>query len=138
MTIVESLRDYLKEFTCLSVLDDQINVNYVDESNFSIEEIPVAPILTRYVDGSTKRQFQFAFTKRYPYSSEVMQNLENSSFYEVFSDELEAKNRNGSLPTLKDGLEPLKLEVISSSFVLSSTETEALYQIIIRFVYRKE
>lgn len=138
MKIIEAIKDYLSNLECMSTFDNAINVNYLagEYDNFSIEEIPCNPIVKKYLDSTAIRQFQFVFCSREPYSAEVLQNLENSTFYEDFADEIESKNNNGILPLLENG-ESLKIEVISSAYTVDTEEDTAMYQINLNFKYKK-
>ena len=55
-------------------------------------------IIKRYVDGSSVRQFEFIFASRESYGQEVLQNIENSGFYEHFADWIEEKNKASEFP----------------------------------------
>ena len=89
MKIIESIRNYISKLDCMSTFENAINANYLggEADNFSIEEVPCKPVLKKYLNGSTKRQFQFAFCSREPYGAEIIQNIDNSGFYEDFTDE---------------------------------------------------
>ena len=135
--IIDSIRDYIGGLDCLQEFENAINVNYLDDitSSFSIEEIPCNPVVKKYTDGSTKKQYQFAFCGREPYSQEILQNIENSSFYEKFAREIETKNTKGDLPILDTKLEATNIEVISNAYTLSVTEDTSMYQIQIKLNY---
>lgn len=139
MKIIEAVRKYISELDCMKVFDNAININYLaDETDsFSIEEIPVNPIVKKYVDGSSIRQFQFVFCSREPYGAEILQNIENSSFYEDFAEEIEKKNNKGVLPLLTENLEARSIEVLSNAYTVSVTEDTALYQINLNLKYYK-
>lgn len=138
MKIIEAIRKYIGDLECMSTFESAINVNYLagEVDSFSIEEVPCNPIVQRYLDGTAIRQFQFVFCSREPYGSEILQNIENSTFYEDFADEIESKNNEGILPLLANG-ESLKIEVISSAYTVSVTEDTSMYQINLNFKYRK-
>lgn len=138
MKIIEALRDYIGKMNCMSTYTSAINVNYLDGvvDSFSIEEIPTIPILKRYTGGKAKRQFQFVFSSREPYSNEILQNIENSSFYEDFANEIESKNNADDLPVVT-GVESLSIEVTSSAYTVSTEENTLMYQINLNFKYRK-
>ena len=139
MKIIESIRNYIGELDCMQIFDNAINVNYLDSEadSFSIEEVPCNPIIKKYLDGSSVRQYQFIFCSREPYSSEIVQNIENSSFYEDFADEIENKSNNDILPILDSKLEAIALEVISTGYTVSVTEDTSMYQINLKFKYKK-
>ena len=136
--IIESIREYIGNLSCMSTFTNAININYLsdDDDSFSIEEVPSQPILKKYVDGSSIRQYQFIFTSKEPYSEEILQNLDNSSFYEDFANEIEEKNNKGDLPLL-DNLEARSIEVTSSPYCVRVTEDKAIYQINLNLKYFK-
>lgn len=137
MNIIESIREYISDLDCMATFE--INVNYLDGENdsFSIEEVPCNPIIKKYLDGSTLRQYQFVFCGREPYGAEILQNIENSTFYEDFANEIEEKNNNDVLPTL-EGMEATSLEITSNAYTVSVTEDTAMYQINLNLKYYKK
>lgn len=136
--IIESVREYIQNLSCLSTFNNAINVNYLsdDDNSFSIEEVPSQTILKKYVDGSSLRQYQFIFTSKESYSEEILQNIDNSSFYEDFANEIEEKNSKCDLPVL-DNLEARSIEVTSSPYCVRVTEDKAIYQINLNLKYFK-
>ena len=137
MNIIEAIREYISDLDCMATFE--INVNYLDGENdsFSIEEVPCNPIIKKYIDGSTLRQYQFVFCGREPYGAEILQNIENSTFYEDFANEIEEKNNNDVLPTL-EGMEATSLEITSNAYTVSVTEDTAMYQINLNLKYYKK
>lgn len=140
MKIIESIRNYISDLKCMSTFENAINANYLGGAadNFSIEEVPCKPVLKKYLDGSTKRQFQFAFCSREPYGAEIIQNIDNSGFYEDFTDEIESKNNEDILPIGVDNIEPISIEVTSSAYVVATDEDTAMYQINLVYKYFKK
>lgn len=139
MKIIEAIREYISSLECMKTFDNAINVNYLsdDDYSFSIEEVPCEPIIKRYIDGSTERQYQFVFTSKEPYSEEILQNIENSSFYEDFANEIENKNFKKELPLLEGNLETRSLKVTSSPYCVKATEDKAIYEINLNLKYFK-
>jgi hypothetical protein len=139
MKIIESIRNYIGNLNCMTAFENAINANFLDGEidSFSIEEIPSNPIVKKYTDGSTLRQFQFAFCSREPYGQEIIQQIENSSFYEDFSNEIESKNNQGILPIGVNSIEPIELKIASSAYVVATEEDTAMYQINLNFKYLK-
>ena len=137
--IIEAVREYIGNLDCISTFNTAINVNYLadDDNSFSIEEVPAQPIAKKYVDGSSIRQYQFVFTSKEPYSEEILQNIDNSSFYEDFANEIEEKNNKGDLPLL-EGLEARSIEVTSTPYCIKATEDKAIYEINLNLKYFKE
>lgn len=137
--IIDGLRDYIRKCPCLEKFNNavRVNVNYLadDTTTYTIEEVPTEPILKKYLDGSSKRQYNFIFASREPYGSDVLQNIANSGFYEEFVNWIE---NNEELPILGNNLEALKVEVLTSAYVIAVTEDTARFQIQARLVYLKK
>ena len=105
---------------------------------YAIETGIFEPILRRYVNGDTERQYQFNFGSREFYSMDRIQNIQNSAFYEEFADWVEEQNRNENFPELPDGCEPRSLEVLSPGYIYDGSMRNARYQIQLRLTYYKE
>lgn len=140
--IIKSLRDYIRTCPHLDTFNNaiRVNVNYLepDADTYSIEEVPIEPILKKYVNGDSIRQYAFIFTSREPYGIDVLQNIDNSGFYEKFADWIENKNDNEILPLLDNGLEPLEIKVTSTGYAFAVTEDTAQFQIQLRLKYFKK
>lgn len=141
MTIIESIRDYL--LTC-PYLEELANVNVdflpADPTTYSIEQTPTEPIIKKYLDGTTDRQFTFVFACRMFYSDERMNNITNSGFFEKFQNWLYDNSENDILPILDKGMRAERIEAISSGYLfdISGDLTNARYQIQCRLLYEKE
>lgn len=139
--IIKALRDYIRTFKCLETFNNaiRVNVNYQEENpnTYSIEEVPIEPIIKRYVNGDSIRQYAFIFTSREPYGIDVLQNIDNSGFYEKFANEVEEKNKDDIFPLLDNGLEPLEIKVTSTGYAFAVTEDTAQFQIQLRLKYFK-
>ena len=111
-TIIDKIRKYIA--TCPYLKDGKIGVDYLDnkETAYSIEPIPIKPIHSDFIDGSGTEQYAFVFASRESYGSETVQNMLNSSFYELFSKWIKQNNRNGILPEIKTG------EILKANSVL--------------------
>ncbi len=140
--IIESLRNYIRTCPYLDTFNNaiRVNVNYLEPSpdTYSIEEIPIEPILKRYVNGDSIRQYAFIFTSREPYGVDVLQNIDNSGFYEKFADWIESNNDNGIFPILDTGLEPQEIKVTSTGYAFAVTEDTAQFQVQMRLKYLKK
>lgn len=140
--IIQGIRNYMRGLKCLDTFNNaiRVNVNYLEPSpdTYSIEEIPIEPILKRYVNGDSIRQYAFIFTSREPYGADVIQNIDNSGFYEKLADEIESNNDNEIFPILENGLEPLEIKVTSTGYAFAVTESTAEYQIQLRLKYLKK
>jgi hypothetical protein len=139
--IIKALRDYIRTCPHLDTFNNaiRVNVNYLEPEadTYSIEEVPIEPILKKYVNGDSIRQYAFIFTSREPYGIDVLQNIDNSGFYEKFADWIENQNNNEIFPLLDNGLEPLEIKVTSTGYAFAVTEDTAQYQINLRLKYFK-
>ncbi len=140
--IIDSLRNYIRQCPHLDTFNNaiKVNVNYLEPSpdTYSIEEIPVEPILKKYINGDSIRQYAFIFASREPYGADVLQNIDNSGFYERFASWIESNNDNELFPTLDTGLEALEIKVTSTGYAFGVTESTAEYQIQLRLKYLKK
>lgn len=137
--IIDSLRTYIRQCPYLDTFNNaiRVNVNYLEPSpdTYSIEEIPAEPILKKYVNGDSIRQYAFIFTSREPYGADVLQNIDNSGFYERFAEWIE---NNDTLPVLDNGLEALEIKVTSTGYAFAVTEDTAQFQIQLKLKYFKK
>ena len=121
--IIESIRNYMRNLECLDTFNNaiRINVNYLEPNTdtYSIEEVPVEPIVKKYINGDSIRQYAFIFTSREPYGVDVLTNIDNSGFYEKLADEIEKNNNNEIFPLLGDGSEPLEIKVTSTGYAFA-------------------
>lgn len=140
--IIKSLRDYIRTCPHLDTFNNaiKVNVNYLEPNidTYSIEEVPIDPILKRYINGDSIRQYAFIFTSREPYGIDVLQNIDNSGFYEKFADWIETQNNNEIFPLLDNGLEALEIKVTSTGYAFAVTEDTAQFQIQLRLKYFKK
>ena len=140
--IIDSVRNYMRNLKCLDTFNNaiRVNVNYLEPNadTYSIEEVPVEPIVKKYVNGDSIRQYAFIFTSREPYGADVLTNIDNSGFYEKLADEIEKNNNNEILPLLGDGMESLEIKVTSTGYAFAVTEDTAQFQIQLRLKYFKK
>lgn len=140
--IIDALRNYIRMCPHLDTFNNaiKVNVNYLEPNTdtYSIEEVPINPIVKKYVNGDSIRQYAFIFTSREPYGIDVLQNIDNSGFYEKFADWIEVQNDNEIFPLLDNGLEPLSIEVTSTGYAFAVTEDTAQFQIQLRLKYFKK
>ncbi|MDU1313937.1 MAG: chloramphenicol resistance protein [Clostridium septicum] len=140
--IIKALRDYIRTCPHLDTFNNaiKVNVNYLEPyaDTYSIEEVPIEPIVKKYVNGDSIRQYAFIFTSRKPYGVDVLQNIDNSGFYEKFADWIEDNNNNDIFPLLDNKLEPLEVKVTSTGYAFAVTEDTAQFQIQLKLKYFKK
>ena len=135
MTVIESLREWLKGYSKLS---GRFDVDFLDDKagTYSIDTIPCEEVLKEYLGGSTRKQFQFAVSSRRFYEQNISQNLENLQFFEDLTAWVEKKARARELPVMDNGRTPLKIVVTSTAYpFIISEDGKARYQLQMRLEY---
>lgn len=137
-SIIKSLEEYFLK--CDMLKDGCLRVDFLGEKpiEYAIEVLPCDPIIKKYTNGDSVRQYLFAFGSKEFYSQERQQNIENSAFYERFSEWVENQNKSGNLPELPDGMEAQGIYAVSSGYLFGESKTSARYQIQLRLEYFKE
>lgn len=141
--MLEQIRNYL--LTCpLLKSDSRVGVEYLDNeaTNYSIEEgIGYDPVISTYIDMSSRRKFLFSLTSREFFGqSEIEQNIANSKFYQDFYEWLEENTLNGILPNLDDDKSPESITALTGGYIMSVDEgmKKARYVIQCQLIYEKK
>lgn len=135
--MIEKIKDYFIQNIQLAQEFENILVDFIgDEAiTYTIEPIPVEPVIRPYTDGSSLRQYVFQFGSREYYDNGVAQNIENLDFYERFKNEIETKNKNGILPDV-EGIQ--SIECLTDGTIQDVQNGTAKYIIQMRITYIKE
>lgn len=137
-SIIQGIADYL--LTCPLLKDgvfrcDALGTGAVE---YAVETGIFTPVLRRFVNGDSERQYQFNFTSREFYSMDRLQNIENTEFYENFAAWIEENNRNGIFPDMPSGCYPQEINILSPGYLFDASMQNARYQIQLQLVYYKE
>lgn len=132
---ITKLREYL--FTVVSEINEnvqQINADMLsnDIDNYSLDKIPTSTTVVRWINGKKRCRDLYSFRSRNKYSQEVINNLENIGFYEMFEKIIEDNNREKKLPEIS-GIE--SIECLNCGTLKSSTTNTAEFDIQIQIVY---
>lgn len=136
MTILDSLKEWFA--TCPLLADNSISVDYLDkdvDTSINLDTVPTNPIIQKFVDGGSKRQFTFVLASCEPWGNDVIQNLENNGFYEELQKWIES---NTDLPVLDQDKKALYVEALTYGYLMSNDSDRAYYQIQLRLVYFQE
>ena len=137
--IIEKIREY---FLNCPILDEyaKLNIDFlgVEPTQYTIEGQPVNPVIQKYVDGGALKQYVFVFGSREYYGADALQNIENSGFYERFSNWLDEQSEKGNLPKLEGGKKALKIEALTTGYLFNASEDSARYQIQCRLIYYED
>lgn len=141
MSLIESIKNFIADCPYLEDMKS-LNVDFLNDENnsISVEETPTDTVIEEYIDGSSERQFTFVIAARLHYSEEVRNNIDNSGLFENVQNWLEECTNSDTLPTLDEGLIPLKIEALSNGYLfgLGGDLASARYQIQCRLIYNKE
>lgn len=140
MTVIESIQTFISNCPYINEFNKVINIDYLLEnaSLHSIESISVSPIIQKYINGDSIRQYVFTFSSKESYGQDMIQKLQNSGFSEYFSDWLEEQTIEGNLPVLSEGKESRKIETITTEYAFKTEVDKAKYQIQCRLIYFEE
>ena len=136
-SLIDSIRRFI--MTCPFLQDGRVDVDYIgEEMGYSIDPLPCDPIVQRYTDGGAKKQFQFAFTSQEEYDQDARINIENSGFFQKFSEWLEEQDFTGTFSELEAGKIPVSLETLNSGYLYDVNGINAKYRIECRLIYAQE
>ena len=139
MSIIESIREFISGCPLLKngVL---LNVDRLGDTEieYTVDGEITNPILRRYTDGSSLRQFNFVFASRESYGADTLQNIANSGFYENFANWIEKQSNAKNLPKLDKYRIPQYIEAQSDSYIFDTDDSTARYQIQLKFVYYQD
>ena len=135
MTIIEAVRKYLEG--CPLLNGGKLNVDFLPEeaATYSVDVVPVKPVVKAYLDGSSKRQFLFVFATRAYYGDHIRQQLDNLCLFEAFEEWVDKQNRVRHFPDLGNGRTVQKMEVTTSGYVFAPDTDTARYQIQCKLSY---
>lgn len=135
--MVDKLRQYFIEHTTLEEGFKNILADFLgdDATDYTIETIPIDPILRQYADGSYLGQLTFQFGSREFYDDSDNQNIDNLGFYERFQQEIEYNNEHNILPNI-EGIQ--SIECLSNGTIQDIENKTAKYIIQMRITYFRD
>ena len=111
MTRADKLRLYI-----FNILDEllkskeyKINTNFLDKDieNYSLDKLPVSPVVSIWIDDSGVYRDVYNFRSRKVYGADVIDNLSNIGFFEEFERKIYKNNKNKILPEI-EGIESIE------------------------------
>lgn len=117
-----------------------IKADYCNEDaiSYCVETSAKAKEIETYVDGSQVLQLSFAFSSKEVMSDYDDINVENTVFYEKFSDWVEEQNNARNLPKLEGNLSSISVKTVSHGYVVQSEADRGRYQIQMVLKYLKK
>lgn len=125
---------YMREFEQLFPV---VELDILGESptTYMVESTPAEPVLKRYANGDTERQYVFSLCSREFYGAP--ENVDTSEFYENFSDWLDTCTKEGKLPDLKGSLISKSIRATTEGYLYDTQEQKCQYRIQCQFIYYK-
>lgn len=137
-TRVSKLRTYLLDIidNLLTDTDYQINADMLSNhfNNYSLDKIPTASTVETWITGNAIYRDVFSFRSRNRYSQDVLNNLLNVGFFEIFEQKINSNNEEGILPDI-NGIETIKC--LNCGTMISAETGTAEFDIQIQIEYRK-
>lgn len=135
MTIIEAVREFI--LTCPLVDGQLLRIDFLPEeaATYSVDVTPTEPVVKKYMDGSSVRQFLFTLATRSYYDDYYRQQIDNLAFFERFTDWIEAQDSTGQFPELGEGKRPLRIRVTTSGYLFAPENETARYQIQCSLIY---
>ena len=136
---ITKLRTYL--FSIIDTLTTdknyQINADMLDNdiNNYSLDKIPTSSTIQKWINGIEIHKDIFSFRSRKSYSQDVINNLSNIGFFEIFESIIKSNNKKGVLPDI-EGIE--SIECLNCATMLSADTNTAEFDIQIQITYREE
>lgn len=138
--MIDSIREYIAKCPYLKEYVE-INVDYLKDKVVAYSVNPSVgfdPVVSEDIVGNQEKQFLFTFDSKLYWNSEVQNNIDNSKFYEDFSNWLEENNKKGIFPALNEGEYPTKIQALTNGYIFATNSDEAIYRIQCKFEYMKE
>ena len=138
-TRIAKLRTYL--FSIIDTLTTdksyQINANMLDNdiNNYSLDKIPTASTVSKWVNGVEIHRDVYSFRSRMAYSQDTINNLLNIGFFEKFESIIKSNNKKGILPEI-NGIQ--NIECLNCGTMNSSDTSTAEFDIQLQITYREE
>lgn len=134
---ISKLRDYL--FNVVAEINNsykQINADFLsdDINNYSLDKIPTQSEVESWIVGGTLHKDVFSFRSRMAYSADVITNIENIGFYELFEKTIRQRNNANILPDI-EGIETIKC--LNCGTLNNANTQTAEFDIQIQIEYRE-
>ena len=134
---VTKLRAYLMDIiTELIGQYGEMNINFLsnEPNNYSLDKIPVAREVEKWIISDTIYRDVYSFRSRMNYSADTMSNIENIGFYETFEKIIKQKNNAGNLPDI-EGIESIRC--MNCGTMTNANTNTAEFDIQIQIEYRE-
>lgn len=138
MMMLSRLKTYISGYSHLTT-GAPLWVDYLggEPTGYAIIPLPGTKVVETYLDGSSLREYPFAFQSM-ELTADEAERLDNNGFFEAFADWLESQSYSGTLPTLAAGKTPVSIEALGWAFIYESGESQtAIYRIQCKLTYEQ-
>jgi len=136
MSVIGGIQTFIKTYSGLSNIGVWID-KVGPEIEVGIIPIPGQRIVEENIDGSSIREYPFAL-QTCVLTADDAARLDNSEFFEEFSDWLESQTLAGTLPTLGSNQTATKIETTSSGALYEQGDSgTAIYQVVCKLTYEQ-
>ena len=138
MSLISAVRTYLATYSGLTT-GAPLWVDHLGQvpTEYGITPLGGARIVESNIDGSTVREFPFAFSSTES-TADNLERLDNIGFYETFADWLESQTNAGAFPTLATGKTATKIEALEWAYLYQEGESSTgIYQIQCKLTYEQ-
>lgn len=131
---LEKIRDYF--CGCPYLKDGMFNIDYLGNEAIQyaiVSQINASPVIKRYTDGEKLMQYPFSFMSVEQYSSDILDQISASGFYEQLEKWINEQNDIGNLPDIPN---IQSIEVLAPGYLFDVYGTGmAKYEIQCRVTY---
>lgn len=141
MSVAGRVRDFIETCPFLKDFEEAtfpvVNMNLLEDNPtmYSIEETPAEPIVKRFANGDTVRQYVFSLCSRELYGR--AENEKTAEFYEKFADWLEECTKEGQLPLLSGQLQSKSIRATTNGYLYDNQSKSCQFRIQCQFIYYK-
>ena len=141
---IKAMLDWLAECPLAATLNDgdvAFAIEYLgadtQQTQFSLEATPTAPLLEQYVRGSLRAK-NYVLASRMTYSQDTVEQAANSSFWDEFAAWVEEQSNSGRLPQLAEGKTAERVVCLSPGYIMSQDSNSCRFQIQLQLQYYQE
>jgi len=136
MSVLSAVKDFIKTYDGLDA-GAPVTSDYsgAKPTWYSIVPLSANPVIEKFVNGGSRRQFLFAFQSM-EYTADELERLDNVNFFELFSEWLDEQTEAGVLPTLSADKTAEMIEAVDWGYLYEQGQSETgIYQIVCRLEY---
>lgn len=139
MSIIEGIRTWLSGFTGFTGGVGSVDFLPAEALSYSVDSVPCAETVKRYLDGSGLKQYLFVVAGREYLDGDGALGEENSELYEALGAWMNEKTKAGVLPSIGEGRTALKVTSTGPAYPISvDGHGTARYQMQCRLEYFEE